>query len=96
VNTSNGGKVTIATSPSLNRMAVDTDDLPDLKGGQVYQLWTIADGNFASAGLLENPDSGAAMAMPAEGTQVAITIEPAGGSVKPSAAPITSVTPSDI
>lgn len=96
VKSSNGGNVTVATSPSLDRMAVDTDDLPDLKNGQVYQLWAIADGNYASAGLLENPDSGAAMAMPAEGTQIAITIEPAGGSVKPSTASIISVTPSDV
>ena len=96
VETSNGGRVTVATSPSLNRMAVDTDDLPDLEGGQVYQLWAIADGTFASAGLLENADSGAAMAMPADGTQVAITIEPAGGSEKPSTPPIISVTPSEV
>ena len=96
VETANGGKVSVATSPSLNRMAVDTDDLPDLKDGQVYQLWAIADGDFASAGLLEDPDSGAAMTMPAEGTQVAITIEPAGGSVQPSTTPIVSVTPSAV
>ena len=96
VETVNGGKVSVATSPSLNRMAVDTDELPDLKNGQVYQLWAVADGSFASAGLLENPDRGAAMAMPAEGTRVAITIEPAGGSVKPTTAAIISVTPSAI
>lgn len=96
VTTATGEKVTVATSPSLNRMAVDTDELPDLKGGQVYQLWAIADGTFASAGLLENPARGAAMAMPAEGTQVAITIEPAGGSVQPSTAPILSVTPGEV
>jgi anti-sigma-K factor RskA len=96
VESANGGRVSVATSPSLNRMAVDTDELPDLKNGQVYQLWAITDGDFASAGLLENPDSGAAMAMPAEGTEVAITIEPAGGSVRPSTAPIVSVTPSAV
>ena len=44
VETVNGGKVSVATSPSLNRMAVDTDELPDLKDGQVYQLWAVADG----------------------------------------------------
>ncbi|MEP6761038.1 MAG: anti-sigma factor [Sporichthyaceae bacterium] len=96
VKTANGGKVSVATSPSLNRMAVDTDELPALKDGQVYQLWAVADGTFASAGLLEHPDRGAAMAMPAEGVKVAITIEPAGGSVKPSTAPIISVTPSEV
>jgi anti-sigma-K factor RskA len=96
VEAANGGRVAVATSPALNRMAVDTDDLPDLESGQVYQLWAITEGNFTSAGLLENPDSGVAMAMPAEGTQVAITIEPAGGSVEPSTAPIISVTPSDV
>lgn len=96
VETANGGRVSVATSPALNRMAVDTDELPDLKSGQVYQLWSIADGSFASAGLLEDPDRGAAMALPAEGTQIAITIEPVGGSMRPSTAPIISVTPSNV
>lgn len=94
--TSNGGKISVATSPSLNKMAVDTDELPDLEPGQVYQLWAIADGSPTSAGLLDDPDAGAAMDMPGKGISVAITIEPAGGSEQPTTNPIMSVVPSQV
>ena len=93
VKTSNGGEISVATSPSLGKMAVETDDLPELGSGQVYQLWTLSSGQAASAGLLEDPDAGAAMAMPDSGTAVAITIEPAGGSDQPTTEPIMSVVP---
>ena len=94
--TSNGGKISVATSPSLNKMAVDTDELPDLESGQVYQLWAIADGEAESAGLLDDPDQGAAMDMPSEGVEVAITVEPSGGSDRPTTDPIMSVDPSEV
>jgi len=94
--TSNGGSISVATSPSLNEMAVDTDELPPLQAGQVYQLWEITDGTPASAGLLDDPDKGAAMEMPAEGIEVAITIEPSGGSEQPTTEPIASVVPSEV
>lgn len=94
--TANGGRISVATSPSLNKMAVDTDELPPLEEGQVYQLWAIHDGEVASAGLLEQPDAGAAMDMPAPETEVAITIEPAGGSELPTSEPIMRVTPSEV
>lgn len=91
--TSNGGRVSVATSPSLNKMALDTDRLPELEADKVYQLWTIADGTASSAGLV-NPDRGAAMELPDEGTTVALTVEPAGGSEQPTSEPIMTVTPS--
>lgn len=96
VDTANGGKISVATSPSLNEMAVDTDELPSLESGQVYQLWAIADGKAQPAGLLEDPDKGAAMEMPDEGAQVAITIEPSGGSEQPTTDPIVVVDPSEV
>jgi hypothetical protein len=94
--TTNGGTVSVATSPALDRMAVDTDELPDLAAGQVYQLWTTVDGSTASAGLLADPDTGAAMEMPGPGTEVAITIEPATGSEQPTDEPIMTVTPAEV
>ena len=96
MSTSNGGTISVATSPSLNKMAVDTDELPALETGQVYQLWAIADDTPTSAGLLEDPDQGAAMDMPGEGIAVAITIEPAGGSELPTTEPIMQVVPSEV
>lgn len=94
--TSNGGTISVATSPSRNEMAVDTDELPALSEEQVYQLWSIEGATPASVGLLEDPGSGASMAMPDEGTQVAITIEPSGGSEQPTTDPVVQVTPSEV
>ena len=96
VKTANGGELTVATSEERGEMAVDTDELPALSDEQVYQLWAIADGVPAPAGVLEDVDAGAAMELPAEGTQVAITIEPAGGSEQPTTDPIIVVDPSQV
>jgi anti-sigma-K factor RskA len=95
VNTANG-KVVVATSKGLNEMAVDTADLKKLSDKQVYQLWTIKDGSATSAGVLDNIDAGKAMGMPQPGAQVAITIEPAGGSQQPTSEPIATVDPSSV
>ena len=87
------GSVTVATSPKLGRMAVRTDGLRALGGKRVYQLWAVHGGTPTSAGLIENPRAGAAMAMPSEGTTVAITVEPEGGSERPTTAPFVTVDP---
>ncbi|MGH3330897.1 MAG: anti-sigma factor, partial [Nocardioidaceae bacterium] len=89
------GKISVATSPSLNEMAVDTDELPKLDDQHVYQLWAIAGGTTSSVLVLE-PDKGASMEMPAAGTEVAITVEPAGGSEQPTTDPIMRVAPSEV
>lgn len=95
MDTTNGGKISVATSPSLNEMAVDTDELPPLDAEHVYQLWAIHDGSMAPVLVLE-PEKGASMDMPSPGTEVAITIEPAGGSDQPTTEPIMQVAPSEV
>jgi anti-sigma-K factor RskA len=90
------GVLRVATSPSKGEMAVDTRDLAPLDDDHVYQLWAIVDGTMTSAGLVEDKDAGAHMAMPAAGTQVAITVEPAGGSQEPTTDPIIQVDPSAV
>ena len=96
VSTANGGKVTLATSHGLNQMAVETDRLPGLSKRQVYQLWAIHDGAMTSVGVLTDLGAGKAMALPGAGTEVAITIEPAGGSTQPTTAPIVRVDPAAV
>jgi anti-sigma-K factor RskA len=93
--TKNGGKISVATSPELGEMAVDTDELPPLDEEHVYQLWAIQEGAAASVGILE-PEKGAAMEMPEADTEVAITVEPLGGSTQPTTEPIMQVNPSEV
>jgi anti-sigma-K factor RskA len=87
------GSLTVATSPSLGRMAVQTDGLQKLPSGRAYQMWTIHAGTATSAGLLEDLRAGKVMSMPSAGTTVAITVEPAGGSTEPTSKPIVTVDP---
>jgi anti-sigma-K factor RskA len=96
VRTANGGRLTVATSRQLNKMAVETNGLPKLGARQVYQIWAVHDGAMNSAAVLKDPAAGAAMDMPGAGTQVAITIEPAGGSQQPTTKPIVTVDPAAV
>jgi anti-sigma-K factor RskA len=96
VSTANGGRLTVATSASLGKMAVETDRLPRLGERQVYQIWAVHDGVMVSQGTVADVGDGAAMAMPGKGTEVAITIEPAGGSEQPTTKPIVTVDPSSV
>ena len=93
--TENGGRISVATSPELGQMAVDTDELPQLDEEHVYQLWAIQGDSVAPVAVLE-PEKGAAMPMPEPDTEVAITIEPAGGSQQPTTEPIMRVNPSSV
>ncbi|HEY0775967.1 MAG TPA: anti-sigma factor [Nocardioidaceae bacterium] len=93
--TETGGTLRVAASPELNQMAVDTDELPPLDDQHVYQLWAVHDGAMESVGVLE-PDKGAYMDMPTPDTEVAITVEPVGGSEQPTTDPIMRVNPSEI
>ena len=96
VDTSNGGKLTVATSEQLGRMAVETHELPTLSDQQVYQLWAIHNGSPTSAGVVDNLAVGKAMAMPSDRSTVAITIEPSGGSDQPTTKPIVTVDPTKV
>ena len=95
VDTSHGA-VRVATSPGRGEMAVDTSGLQPLDEEHVYQVWSIADGTPSSVLVLPDPDQGASMEMPAAGTQVAITVEPAGGSEQPTTEPIVAVDPGEV
>jgi anti-sigma-K factor RskA len=90
------GPLRVATSAGKAEMAVDTSDLVDLDSAHVYQLWSIQDGSPVSVGVLDDPSTGAAMDMPAAGTEVAITVEPAGGSERPTTDPIAQLDPAAV
>ena len=90
------GPLRVATSQSEGEMAVDTRDLVPLDADHVYQVWTVVEGEPLPVVVLENPKEGAHMGMPDPGTEVAITVEPAGGSEKPTTDPIVQVEPASI
>jgi anti-sigma factor RsiW len=96
VSTDDGGELTVAVSASRKEMAVDTRKLPALDEDHVYQLWSVHGEDLVSAAILSDPEVGAAMGMPDEETQVALTVEPSGGSEQPTTDPIVQVDPYEV
>ncbi|CAN5569219.1 anti-sigma factor [soil metagenome] len=90
------GTLTIAASPSMGRLAVETAGLQKLTGKRVYQLWAVHSGTMTSVGVIDDLTAGKAMAIPADGTTVALTVEPAGGSEQPTTAPFVNVDPKSV
>ena len=66
------------------------ENLPDLDADRTYQLWVVADdGSVSSAGVLAD-DRGvvSSLVLQSEGTGMAVTVEPEGGSEQPTTSPI--------
>ena len=96
VRTADGHRLTVATSPDSGQMAIRTRTLAKLKGDRVYQMWAKHNGRVTSVGLIEDLRAGKVMPIPTYGTTVAITVEPEGGSKKPSNPPIVEMDPQSI
>jgi len=89
VDLKDGGKATFVASKSLNRAMFSSGDLPVLKTGQTYQLWTLAGplnaptrvtpDALVSGGVAKTWFTGPV----GESDALAISIEKAGGSSAP-------------
>ena len=93
-----GGHTTIVVAASLNKMVVTAAGLPALAGARVYELWLLTpSGGAIPNGLLPKATGATASlvaAGPAPGDQVAVTVEPAGGTKQPTTKPIVVLSPS--
>lgn len=81
-----GGRITIAVSPSRHESVAIVSDMPALPKGKAYQLWLITGtASPVPAGTMAaGATSGHALLPPLGGaSQVAVTVEPAGGSAHP-------------
>ncbi len=84
-----GGTMRMVHSNRLDAAVVTVSSLPSLDEND-YQLWTMREGVPVSAGLLENSDM--TYVGDVDGAdQLAITVEPLGGSEKPTSLPIGTV-----
>lgn len=96
VRTADGHRLRVATSPESGQMAIKTGTLARLKGDRVYQMWAEHNGRVTSVGLIDDLSAGKVMPIPTYGTTVAITVEPEGGSKKPTNPPIVEMDPQAI
>ncbi len=90
--TSRGGTVTAIVSASESKLVVLTSSLPALPASEVYQLWLLGPTAPKPSGLLSRPQNGRTQPVlasgPVKGYNLGITVEPAGGTLKPTTAPI--------
>ena len=87
-----GGTVTAVMSLTRHEAVVSTAGVPALPGGKVYQLWVMGPAAPRSAGLLPASRAGITVPVLAEGVRpgdrLGITVEPAGGTARPTTAPV--------
>ncbi|MEV3949157.1 anti-sigma factor [Streptomyces halstedii] len=86
-----GAQGTVVVSRSVNRAVFAAAGLPRPSGGQVYQLWFDDGGTMRSAGLVETPDTDGTVLMDGpvdRASGMGITLEPAGGSPRPTTPPL--------
>jgi anti-sigma-K factor RskA len=81
----------LIVSRALDKVAIETRDMTPAPDGRDYQLWLRhPDGSVTDAGLMPREED-AAMVLPAglgDAVAVAITVEPEGGSERPTGEPV--------
>jgi anti-sigma-K factor RskA len=93
--TSAGGTVTAVVSVRQREMVLTATGLPSLPASRVYELWLIGPDGTRAAGLLPAAQAGRAGPVLASGLvpgdRITITVEPAGGTARPTTPPIAAV-----
>lgn len=84
--TSAGGSVTVVASAALREAVVSTSGMAAPPAGRVYQVWVMSGSGARSAGLLHGSTLLAAAVAP--GDRIGISVEPAGGSRRPTTTPV--------
>jgi hypothetical protein len=86
VRTTVGGTVTVVISARQHAAVVTAAGMPPLPSARVYQLWVMSPSGARSAGLLARTALLAAAVVP--GDRIGITVEPSGGTTRPTTTPI--------
>lgn len=90
-----GGTATLVWSGQLGRSALVADQLPPLPNDKTYELWYIRDGKAIPAGTMNPSGSGSTWRVltgdMAAGDTVGVTVEPSGGSDRPTTDPIVAI-----
>jgi anti-sigma-K factor RskA len=88
-----GGAVTVVVSALQREAVVTTRGMPSLSSSRVYQVWVMSSSGARSVGLLSSTSHiGELLASGVQsGDQIGITVEPSGGSPRPTTTPIATV-----
>jgi anti-sigma-K factor RskA len=85
--------VKVVRSKSLKKAVMVTANLPAIPAGKVYELWLLQGQTMVKAGFVPRAPSSTVLLQGDAATAAAagITVEPAGGSLKPSQSPVAVV-----
>jgi anti-sigma-K factor RskA len=90
--TTDGGTATVVISHAEHKIVFTTAGLPPLPDTKVYELWLMGPPRIRPAGLLPSPSAGKTPPLLASGLaagdRIGVTVEPAGGTTKPTTTPI--------
>jgi anti-sigma-K factor RskA len=90
-----GGTATLVWSGEIGKSALVTTGLPELPSDKTYELWYIRGNEATPAGTMVPSGSGATWRVlegeMAAGDTVGVTVEPKGGSTKPTTQPIVAI-----
>jgi hypothetical protein len=88
-----GGAVTVVVSALQREAVVTTSGMPSLSSSHVYQVWVMNSSGARSVGLLSSTDHiGQLLASGVQsGDQIGITVEPSGGTSRPTTTPVATV-----
>jgi anti-sigma-K factor RskA len=84
--TSAGGNITVVTSAALREAVVSASGMASLPSSRVYQVWVLSPSGARSAGLMHGSSLLASAIRP--GDRIGITVEPAGGTARPTTTPV--------
>ncbi|VXB95184.1 anti-sigma factor [Nocardioides sp. AX2bis] len=83
---------TVVRSRELGQAVIMTQNMPALPSSEVYQLWLRIDGDMEPAGLMTAADSTVLLEGDATDAEaIGVTVEPAGGSARPTTQPVAYV-----
>ncbi|MFG2622581.1 anti-sigma factor [Streptomyces sp. NPDC048507] len=86
--TANGAVTTVVASARQNKAVFTAGGLPAPGAGKTYQLWLDHDGTMRPAGFIDHDGTVVLTGNPADAGAVGLTLEPTGGSPRPTTAPL--------
>ncbi|MFJ3880419.1 anti-sigma factor domain-containing protein [Streptomyces sp. NPDC090077] len=84
----NGALATVVASERQNRAVFTAAGLPAPGAGRTYQLWLGHGSTMRPAGFIDRDGTVVLSGSPADAGAVGLTLEPAGGSPRPTTAPL--------
>ncbi|MGW6710805.1 anti-sigma factor, partial [Streptomyces sp. NPDC054956] len=84
----NGALTTVVASDRQNRAVFSAANLPAPGAGRTYQLWLAHGGTMRPAGFIDHDGTVVLTGDPSDAGAVGLTLEPAGGSPRPTTAPL--------